>query len=48
MDYTFEKVSTIFGVFYVVYENEGEPIERVVYQSRDIEKALKVYKTLRG
>ena len=48
MDYSLERVSNIFGVQWVIYEDAGEPIQRVVFSTRDFKKAVDTLKLLRG
>ncbi len=47
MTYSLERVSNIFGIFWVIYEDDGV-FEREVFHSRDIAEARKVLRELRN
>ena len=48
MEYSMEYVKGLFGRFWAIYEDKGEPYQRMVFYSKDYKEVLSVYRTLRG
>jgi hypothetical protein len=46
MKYTLERIHNIYGVFWAIYENTNEFVQRTIFYSRSYEEAMKKWKAL--
>ena len=46
MKYTLERIHNVFGIFWVIYENTDELVQRTIFCSRFYEEAMIKWKAL--